>query len=218
MRATVARRLGVVPALLVMVVGLTGCAVQPAPAPTVSPMPTGPVDGTFSTFALPANPDPARYAAQVRTYAAAAGVDPVLLMAILYNEDYKPHDPGFERAWLRINPDAALGIANMHQAAFDDTKQSRDFATRGWQELPDDPALAVEAAAWYLHDLAARLPSRNASHYTTTDLLAIGYNAGPSTMTDVAHGVHLSDEVQSYLDTLHTNWARATTALAASGR
>jgi hypothetical protein len=142
-------------------------------------------------------------------------VDALLLMAILYNEDYKPHDPTFERAWQQMNPDAAFGIANMHQAAFDDTKQGRDFASRDWHDLPDDPALAIEAAAWYLHDLAGHIPAHNASHYTTTDLLAIGYNAGPTTMAAIAGGAHLSATVQSYLDTLHNNWAKASAALAA---
>jgi hypothetical protein len=206
-------------ALIVMVVSLAGCAAVATapPPPSASSTPTDPIGGSFAPFSLPTNPDPARYAPQVRAYGAAAGVNPILLMAILYNEDYKPHDPKFERAWQQMNPDAAFGIANMHQAAFDDTKQGRDFANRDWHELPDDPALAIEAAAWYLHDLAARLPAHNTSHYATTDLLAIGYNAGPATMTDIAHGARLSNDVKSYLDTLHNNWARATTALAAPG-
>jgi soluble lytic murein transglycosylase-like protein len=216
MRATVTRRTRVVAtALLVVLAASSGCAATPAPTPTAAPTPTDPIGGTFAPFALPTNPDPGRYAPQVRAYAAAAGVDPTLLMAILYNEDYKPHDPKFERAWQQMNPGAAFGIANMHQAAFDDTKQGRDFASRDWHELPDDPALAIEAAAWYLHDLAGRLPARNASHYSTTDLLAMGYNAGPTVMTDIARGTHPSDQVQSYLDTLHNNWAKARTALAA---
>jgi soluble lytic murein transglycosylase-like protein len=213
MQATVTRRMcAVAIALLVIVGGTTGCA-RPAPATAAPPTPTDPIGGSFSTFALPTNPDPARYAPQVRAYSAAAGVDPDLLMAILYNEDYKPHDPTFERAWQQMNPDAAFGIANMHEAAFDDTKQGRDFAGRDWHELPDDPALAIEAAAWYLHDLARRLPAHNTSRYTTTDLLAIGYNAGPATMTGVAEGARPSADVQSYLDTLHKNSAKATAAL-----
>src|SRR5436309_467868 len=97
---------------------------------------------------------PARFAEPVRRYAGPAGIDPQLLMAILYNESYKPHDPGLQRAWQRIHPDAAFGVANMHRAAFDDTKRGRDFAGRRWEELPDDPGLAVEAAAWFLHDRA----------------------------------------------------------------
>src|SRR4051812_13229738 len=53
--------------------------------------------------ATPSSPsgsyDPADYAPQVRTYAKKAGISAQLLMAILYNEDYKPHDPAFERSW-----------------------------------------------------------------------------------------------------------------------
>ncbi|MFE8949566.1 undecaprenyl-diphosphate phosphatase [Streptomyces sp. NPDC007856] len=34
------------------------------------------------------------------------------VMAILYDEAYKPHDPSFERAWQKYKPDAVFGIAN----------------------------------------------------------------------------------------------------------
>jgi hypothetical protein len=118
--------------------------------------PGAPGDAVASTAAAQ---DPARFAPQVVRYAGKAGIDPQLLMAILYNESYKPHDPAMERAWQQIKPDAAFGVANMHKAAFDDTKRGRDFAGRDWQELPDDPDLAIEAAAWYLHDLARQLPT-----------------------------------------------------------
>ncbi len=167
---------------------------QPAPAPT-------------------SNQDPAHYAGQVITYAARAGIDARLLMAILYNESYKPHDPAWQRAWQKIKPDAAFGIANMHKAAFDETKRGRDFAGRDWQELPDDPRLAVEAAAWYLHDLAAQLPSSWPAAYTRDELLALGYDAGPGNMRAFARGARPGATAQSYLDRLHTNWSVAADAL-----
>jgi hypothetical protein len=190
------------------------CAHARPQTTTVVPSTTPDIAATPSSLAeLTANPDPAEYAPQVRTYAAAAAIDPQLLMAILYNENYKPHDPALQRAWLSINPDASLGIANMHRAAFDDTKRGRDFAGRSWEELPDDPALAVEAAAWYLHDLAGDIPDGYRGPYTDTDLLAIGYNAGPSTLTAAVNGSHLTASVQAYLDELHTNWATAEKAL-----
>lgn len=68
-------------------------------------------------------------------------------MAILYNESDKPHDAAFERAWQKIKPDAAFGIADMHRAAFDEAKRGRGFADRRWEELPDDPDVAITAAA-----------------------------------------------------------------------
>lgn len=157
--------------------------------------------------------DPADYAAPVRRYAAEAGVDPQLLMAILYNESYKPHDPELERAWQRSKPDASFGIANMHRAAFDDTKPGRPFASRRWEELPDDRDLAIQAAAWHLHDLAGQLPARPAAPLNHDELLALGYNAGAGNMLAFARGVKVGSQAQSYLDRLHDNWAKSGTAV-----
>ncbi|MCC9308823.1 lytic transglycosylase domain-containing protein [Kitasatospora sp. RB6PN24] len=158
--------------------------------------------------------DPAHFAAPVKTRAGQAGIDPQLLMAILYNESYKPHDPAAERAWQALKPDAAFGIANMHRAAFDDTKAGRDFADRRWEELPDDPDLAIEAAAWFLHDLAAQLPAHPAAGLPRNDLLAIGYNAGAGNMLAIARGTAPGPAARSYLDQLHGNWEKAARALA----
>ncbi|MCZ0993090.1 lytic transglycosylase domain-containing protein [Streptomyces noursei] len=139
---------------------------------------------------------------------------PQLLMAILYNEAYKPHDPALERAWQRYKPDAAFGIANMHRAAFDEVRRGRDFADRKWEELPDDRKLAVEAAAWYLHDLDRRLPAQRPAGYSRDDLLALGYNAGAGNMLAFAHGTAPGAQARSYLDRLHANWAQAGRAVA----
>ncbi|MEU5433611.1 transglycosylase SLT domain-containing protein [Streptomyces sp. NPDC020719] len=157
--------------------------------------------------------DPADYAPQVRTYAKKAGVSAQLLMAILYNESYKPHDPDLERSWQAYKPDSAFGIANMHRAAFDDTKRGREFADRRWEELPDDRALAVEAAAWHLHDLAKQLPAHWPGARTKDELLAMGYNAGGGNMLAFARGVHPGSQAQSYLDRLHDNWEKSGAAV-----
>lgn len=156
---------------------------------------------------------PDHFASQVRKYAREAHVDPTLLMAILYNESDKPHDPELERTWQRFKPDAAFGIANMHRAAFDDTKDGRPFQNRRWEELPDDPALAVRAAAWFLHDLARQLPSDRSSTFSKSDLLALGYNAGAGNMRLFAQGTKPGAQAGSYLERLHGNWAKAQKAL-----
>jgi hypothetical protein len=160
--------------------------------------------------------DPAQFAAQVRAYARQAGIDPQLLMAILYNEAYKPHDPAFERTWLQTNPDAALGIANMHRATFDQTKQGSPFADRQWTDLPGDAALAIESAAWYLRDLAADLPSHIAAPLTRDDVLALGYNTGPGNMRAFARGVALGPSAQGYLNRLRENWVKSGAAVRGS--
>jgi hypothetical protein len=179
-----------------------------------APTPSGAAPSASGADATPdPSGDPAGLAPQVRRYAGQAGIDPQLLMAILYNESYKPHDPKLERAWQKIDPNAAFGIANMHRAAFDDTKRGRDFADRDWQELPDDPGLAIEAAAWYLHDLAGQLPHSWPAGYTKDELLALGYNAGAGSMKAFARGATPGAVAQSYLDRLHANWDTAARAL-----
>ncbi|MDT0447679.1 transglycosylase SLT domain-containing protein [Streptomyces hesseae] len=181
--------------------GGTGDRAAPPPA-SASP-------GAPSASGQSANQDPARFAPQVVKHAGRAKIDAQLLMAILYNESYKPHDPALERAWQRMKPDSAFGIANMHKAAFDDTKQGRDFANRSWDELPDDPELAVEAAAWFLHDLARGLPQKPSGPCTRDELLALGYNAGAGNMSAIARGAKPGPQAQSYLDRLRANWAKA---------
>ncbi|NKQ56072.1 lytic transglycosylase domain-containing protein [Amycolatopsis sp. K13G38] len=192
-----------------------GCTVTsgsagPGPATTTS-RPSAPAT---SSSAVVATQDPARFAAQVVAHAKEAGVDPHLVMAILYNESYKPHDPALERAWQRLNPDAAFGIANMHRATFDETKQGHSFAGRDWQELPDDPDLAIQAEAWYLHDLATQLPAHPSGRYTTGELLALGYNTGPGNMKAFARGTAPGAQAQSYVDNLRSNWTKAGEAIA----
>lgn len=185
----------------------------PAPATRPGTAQPAPSAGGTATAPLRSGNAPAAYARRVRIRAGQAGINPQLLMAVLFNEANKPHDPGLERAWLSLNPDAALGVANMHREAYDDTKRGRDFADRDWLELPDDPDLAIEAAAWYLHDLTRSLPSRVSVSLTHDELLALGYNAGPASMRAFARGVALGPQAQSYLQRLRDNWSDAGAAL-----
>ncbi|MFJ4201140.1 transglycosylase SLT domain-containing protein [Streptomyces sviceus] len=153
--------------------------------------------------------DPADYASQVRSRSRQTGVDARLLMAILYNEAYKPHAPSLERAWQGFKTDAAFGVANMHRATFDEVKKGRGFAHRSWEDLPDDRDLAIEAAAWYLHDLAAELPPTWSAPYTEDELLALGYNTGVGNMLAFARGVSPGSQARTYVDKLRANWAKA---------
>ncbi|MEU9451884.1 lytic transglycosylase domain-containing protein [Streptomyces sp. NPDC048277] len=179
----------------------SGTATPTATPPSASPSPS--VSAASSSY------DPAHYATQVRARARQTGVSAQLLMAILYNEAYKPHDAAFERAWQKYKPDAAFGIANMHRATFDEVRQGRDFAHRSWEDLPDDRDLAVEAEAWYLHDLSAGLPASWPASYTRDQLLALGYNTGPANMLAFARGATPGSQARSYLDELQANWAKA---------
>lgn len=157
--------------------------------------------------------DPAQYASSVRARAHQAGVSARLVMAILYNEAYKPHDPALERAWQKYKPDAAFGIADMHRATFDEVRKGSDFADRSWQDLPDDRDLAIEAEAWYLHDLADQLPATRSTRFSEDELLALGYNTGAGNMLAFARGATPGSQAGAYLDKLHANWGRAGRAL-----
>jgi hypothetical protein len=157
--------------------------------------------------------EPARLAGEVRAHAEAAGVNPVLLMAILLNEAYKPHLPVLERAWQALHRDSAFGVANMHRRTYEHTRFGRPFAARAWKELPRDPELAVQAAAWHLHDLAARLPGTAGGSFTADELLAMGYNAGGRNMVRFAEGQQPGPQARAYVDRLRENWQRAEKAL-----
>lgn len=186
-----------------------GCAAAPAgPPASTSPNRAAPPPSQSA-----GNPDPAKFVPQVTARAREAGVDPQLVLAILYNEDYKPHDPQLERAWQNLKPDAAFGVANMHRATFEETRRGRPFASRQWTELPDDPDLAIQAEAWYLHDLAARLPAKHSGEYTTGELLALGYNAGPGNMMAFARGTKPGAQARTYLENLRANWPKAGAAV-----
>ncbi|MGK5639073.1 lytic transglycosylase domain-containing protein [Streptomyces sp. URMC 126] len=161
--------------------------------------------------------DPARFAPEVKRYAKEAGVSAQLVMAVLYNEAYKPHDPEFEKSWQKMKPDSAFGVANMHRAAYEETRRGRPFANRSWFDLPDDPALAIRAESWHLRDLAAQLPKSWPGSYTKEELMALGYNAGAGNMAAFARGVKPGPQAGSYLANLRGNWSKAAAALRASG-
>ncbi|WP_033215450.1 transglycosylase SLT domain-containing protein [Kitasatospora phosalacinea] len=196
---------GAPPAAAPAATASAGASASSSPSPSPSP----------SAARSPGDYSPPRFAAEVKRYAAEAGVNPQLVMAVLFNEAYKPHGPDVERAWQKMKPDAAFGIANMHRAAYEETRQGRPFADRPWEDLPDDPALAVRAAAWHLHDLGAQLPAHPSAALDRDELMALGYNTGAGNMLAFARGTKPGPEARSYLDRLHDNWSKSADALAA---
>ncbi len=184
-----------------------------ASAGASGPAASSPAPDSSATPRSSTDYSPPRFAPEVRKYAAEAGVDPQLLMAILFNESYKPHGPDVERAWQKMKPEASFGVANMHRAAYEECRRGRPFADRPWEDLPDDPALAVRAAAWHLHDLGAQLPAKWSGSYNKNELMALGYNTGAGNMLAFARGANPGPEARSYLDRLHDNWSKSADAL-----
>ncbi|MFC8723012.1 lytic transglycosylase domain-containing protein [Kitasatospora sp. NPDC057198] len=183
-------------------------AAGPGSSPAGSPSPAPAATGQLDDYSPP------RFAPEVKRYAAEAGVNPQLVMAVLFNEAYKPHGPDVERSWQKMKPGASFGVANMHRAAYEETRRGRPFADRPWEDLPDDPGLAVRAAAWYLHDLGAQLPAHPATSLTRDELMALGYNTGAGNMLAFARGTKPGPEASSYLTKLRDNWSKSADALA----
>ncbi|MFF5187353.1 lytic transglycosylase domain-containing protein [Streptomyces sp. NPDC000345] len=165
----------------------------------------------------PGGYDPADYAACVVRSAGEAGVSALLVMTVLHNEAYKPHHPLLERLWQWWKPKASFGLANMHRATFEGVRRTHGLSER-WQDLRDDPAFAIHAAALHLKDLDRSLPPRHVRRYTRDELLALGYNAGERNMRAFARGVPPGPMARSYLRRFRAYRSRAAEVLADRGR
>ncbi|MFY4722913.1 lytic transglycosylase domain-containing protein [Streptomyces sp. LaBMicrA B280] len=161
--------------------------------------------------------DPADYAEAVVRSSGAAGVSPLLVMTVLHNEAYKPHHPLLERLWQWWKPGASFGVANMHRATFERVRRTHDLPGR-WQDLRDDPAFAIHAAALHLRDLDRGLPRRHVGRYSRDELLALGYNTGERNMRAFARGVPPGPMARSYLRRFRAYRSRAAEALAMADR
>ncbi len=176
----------------------------------------GPRGGARTPPLRPGGYDPADHAAACVRSAARAGVPPLLVLTVLHNEAYKPHNPLLERLWQWWKPGASYGVANMHRATFEQVRRDHGLSGR-WEDLRDDPAFAVHAAALHLGDLDRRLPRRHVRRYTRDELLALGYNAGAHNMRAFARGVPPGPMARSYLRRYRAHRSRAADILAALG-
>ncbi|MET8957345.1 hypothetical protein [Streptomyces sp. NPDC004533] len=166
---------------------------------------------------------PVKYLGLVVKYANEATIDPRLMMNILRNED-GCHFPGMPHtAWceeLRSHLPTSLGIANMRQNAFTQAQQQSEglLAGRTWQDLAHDPALDVEAEAWYLKALETQMPATWPTAYARDELLAMAYNAGVDNITPIINGSQSpGTNAQNYLNGIRSNWDRTDQIICRSG-
>ncbi|MFD3611111.1 lytic transglycosylase domain-containing protein [Streptomyces atroolivaceus] len=178
--------------------------------------PLGDRSGVRTPPLRPGGYDPADYAEYVVRSAGELEVSPLLVMTVLHNEAYKPHHPLLERLWQWWKPGAAFGVANMHRATFEEVRRTHGLSER-WQDLRDDPAFAVHAAALHLRDLDRGLPGRHVRRYTRDELVALGYNAGERNMRAFARGVPPGPMARSYLRRYRAYRSRAAKILADCG-
>ncbi|MFJ3501845.1 lytic transglycosylase domain-containing protein [Streptomyces sp. NPDC090135] len=173
-------------------------------------------DGVRTPPLRPGGYDPGDYTSCVLSGAEEAGVSPLLVMTVLHNEAYKPHHPLLERLWQWWKPGASFGLGNMHRATFERVRREHGLSER-WQDLRDDPAFAVRAAALHLKDLDRILPERHVRRYTRDELLALGYNTGGRNMRAFARGVPPGPMARSYLRRFRAHESRAAEILAEHG-
>ncbi|MFI9810009.1 lytic transglycosylase domain-containing protein [Streptomyces sp. NPDC052301] len=164
----------------------------------------------------PGGYDPGDYAVSVLRSAGEAGVSPLLVLTVLHVEAYKPHHPLLERLWQWWKPGASFGVANMHRATFERVRRTHGLSGR-WQDLRDNPAFAIRAAALHLADLDGSLPQRHVRRYTREELLALGYNTGERNMRAFARGVPPGPMARSYLRRFRACRNRAAEVLADRG-
>ncbi|MFJ8098293.1 lytic transglycosylase domain-containing protein [Streptomyces griseofuscus] len=160
----------------------------------------------------PGGYDPADYTPAVLRSAAEAGVSPLLVLTVLHIEAYKPHHPLLERLWQWWKPGASFGVADMHRATFERVRRAQHLPGR-WQDLRDDPAFAIHAAALHLKDLDQGLLRHHVHRYTHDELIALGYNTGERNMRAFARGVPPGPMARSYLRRFRAYRAPAVKAL-----
>ncbi|MGK8556143.1 hypothetical protein [Nocardia gipuzkoensis] len=164
-------------------------------------------------------------------YGNAAGVDPRLVLAIVYNEGADtPQElrAGYEYGrWLENfttdKPNGnSLGLTNIKEPAFNKLKERypAEFGRHEWSDLMADQHLAIKATAYTLkrlqEKLSPKIPSAMKARYSLNEILAAGYNAEEFfDLTDgyLAKGA-LGDHASAYVLKAMTSFHRAESVLA----
>jgi RHS repeat-associated protein len=167
--------------------------------------------------------DAGDYADYIVAAAQEAGVDPVLLFAIVEHESRNQSIWGltdrYEDAakemvheitgWL----DPSIGMTQMTRSTFYETVDNHpDVFEEGtaWYDLRGDDLLAIRAAAYHLSDLQAQLETVVVhSPLDERYLLALGYGAGSAVMLQVAEGGALGPEGAKYVGYVAEHYSKA---------
>ncbi|MEV6428791.1 hypothetical protein [Nocardia sp. NPDC051463] len=153
-------------------------------------------------------------------YGNAAGIDPRLVMAIVYNEGGYRSDSFIENemsyaydVFVReggnfIRPNS-LGLTNMKEDTFNAVKKQFpvEFAGKEWSDLKKDPDLAIMAATYNLKRIdikwTSTAPDELKEKYTHDQFLAAGYNSEGNMKAYLEAG-DLGPVVQGYVRMTNT--------------
>lgn len=155
-------------------------------------------------------------------YGNAAGVDPKLVLAIVYNEGGNRADTPIEQAgsgfWDAtreiLNPireqtsptgmGMSLGLTNIKEKTYNElqAKYPEEFGSIPWARVQYDDSFAIKAAAYTLKRIqdqyGAQVPDTMKEKYSTNDFMAAGYNSEGSMRDYLANG-DLGPQVKNYL-------------------
>ncbi|WP_225725458.1 MULTISPECIES: hypothetical protein [unclassified Nocardia] len=157
-------------------------------------------DWNLSAHITPPGVDPtvARWAHYSAMYGNEAGIDPRLVMAIVFNEGADANltwggAQGELKDSIRKSTSTfrkmydgksnSLGLTNMKEDTFNEVKKAfpERFADKNWSDLAKDQELAVKAAAYDLKMVKgkweAQIPAGMKARYSLNQILAAGYNA-----------------------------------------
>ncbi|MEV6555825.1 hypothetical protein AB0M22_08925 [Nocardia sp. NPDC051756] len=166
------------------------------------------------------DPDVQPWVGSAVKYGNAAGIDPRLVMAIVYNEGGYRSDSFIERemsyaydVFIReggnlIRPNS-LGLTNMKEGTFEDVKRifRSEFEGKEWSDLKEDPDLAIKAATYNLKRIQDQyvggVPDELKEKYTLDQFLAAGYNAERN-IPDYFEAGDLGPVVQGYVRMTNT--------------
>ncbi|MBG6137823.1 RHS repeat domain-containing protein [Longispora fulva] len=182
------------------------------------------------------------YADSILAAAAEAGIDPLLLFAILLNEscDLKcvTYADGAWRAFSTFKTwwwtgtgiwskeaGPSIGVGQMKEGTFEKTRAAHyQLADVAWSDLDSDDDLAIRATAFRLKDLDRLLPNGfegftepGGVNYSRDKLVAYGYNAGDEYMVQKASGTGGPLEYTHYIEMYSGNRARADQLFCRSG-
>ncbi|MCP2277514.1 hypothetical protein APR09_003082 [Nocardia amikacinitolerans] len=171
------------------------------------------------------DPDVRPWVGAAVKYGNEAGVDPRLVLAIVYNEGGNRSDSFLEREmshaydtfireggnWLRPN---SLGLTNIKEDTFNTLKNQypSEFAGKEWSDLKSDPDLAIMAASYNLKRIETQwvkeAPDELKQKWTLNEFMAAGYNSEANMDAYIKNG-DLGPHVQAYVRMTHTSLDKA---------
>lgn len=165
-------------------------------------------------------------------YGNAAGVDPKLVLAIVYNEGGNRADTSLEQAGSGVwdatreilNPireqttptgmGMSLGLTNIKEGTYEKLQQAypEEFGSIPWARVQYDDAVAIKAAAYSLKRIqdqyGSSVPDEMKEKYTTNEFMAAGYNS-EGAMRDYLAQADLGPQVKNYLKMNEGSYAKA---------